>query len=89
MISEYDTLEKRCPKLGHLVHFKYCRICETGLACNRIIKCWQTSIEVERYMQQHFSESELQKIFAPPKPKMTSILELIQKAQELKDEKAG
>lgn len=32
-------------------------------------------------MKEHFSEQQIQTILTPPKPKMASLIELIQKAQ--------
>ena len=37
--------------------------------------------DVEDFMKRHYSEEELEKILSPPKPKVTTLIELIEKAK--------
>ncbi|MBT8763856.1 hypothetical protein KFV02_07915 [Desulfohalobiaceae bacterium Ax17] len=78
-----DHLEVRCPRLGHQVSFSYCRRENQGLPCYKMISCWQTYFPVESYLRQELDQEEWQKTFnSPPKPKILSLVELIEKAKE-------
>jgi hypothetical protein len=81
----FDTEPIYCRKLGHFLKFNYCRSERNGLPCARTIKCWTGKIPVSDYLEQNFNQSEIQYLFEPVIPKMTSIIELIQRAQALKD----
>ncbi|MBN1406207.1 MAG: hypothetical protein JW956_00375 [Calditrichaceae bacterium] len=84
-IHEYDAETIYCRKLGHHLKFDYCRREFNELPCSRIIKCWAERIPIHNFLSSHFSDKDLEKIFAPPVPKMTSLIELIQKAQALNE----
>ncbi len=94
MITDYDHLEIRCPLLGHPLNFSYCRSANSGRPCRKILDCWFDRFQVQEFVETHFPEGILEDIAAPPKPKMLSLFELMQKAQatrgeiETKDEKA-
>lgn len=75
--------------LGHDLHFSYCRQPGRDLPCSRIGDCWYETFDVEKFIRAVFTEDEVKQILAPPKPKMTSLIELIQQAKKAaeKDEK--
>ena len=81
MISDYDNLEKRCPLLGHQIKFQYCRSVNLGLPCKKIMDCWFQNLPIENFLKKYFSKEELETIFKPQKPKITSLIELINQAQ--------
>ena len=68
--------------LGHAVPFQYCRTASEAMPCRKIKDCWFEKLPVEAYMEEHFKPEELEKIFAPPAPKMSSLLDLIEKAKK-------
>jgi hypothetical protein len=81
-IEKYDSLEIRCRLLGHQVPFQYCRISNENLPCRRIMDCWWQRIDIETYLRQHFTPEELNhSVFAEPKPKIVSLIELIERAK--------
>ncbi|MEJ2542754.1 MAG: hypothetical protein P8Y99_01675 [Calditrichaceae bacterium] len=84
-INAYDAEAIYCRKLGHHLKFDYCRRESDELPCSRIAKCWAERIPIDDFLRSHFSDDDLDKIFAPPVPKITSLIELIQKAQALKE----
>ncbi len=84
MITEYDHLEIRCPMLGHPLNFFYCRSTDSNTPCRKIYNCWYQRFPIQHFMQAHFEPDDLDKITAPPKPKVLSLLELIEKAQMTK-----
>jgi hypothetical protein len=81
-IKEHDDRTIRCPMLGHELTFGYCRRPGRDLPCSRIFDCWHETFGVEDFIRDHYTEEQIQQILAPPKPKMTSLLELIQQAQK-------
>jgi len=78
-----DDLQRRCPRLGGPVAFKYCRLAGTDRrACWKIADCWWERFDVITYLKEILSETELKTLLeARPKPKMASILELIEQAR--------
>ncbi|NIS70609.1 MAG: hypothetical protein GTO12_17195 [Proteobacteria bacterium] len=85
MIEKHDDESIRCPKLGDAVTFKYCRIMNERLPCRWIAGCWQRRMDIHRFLADHYSKEELDRVFAPPKPKIESLLELIEKAKKAKE----
>jgi hypothetical protein len=77
-----DEREQRCPMLGHPVPFRYCRQLPEGRPCRLIIDCWQGRFDVVSLLQERYTPEEIGAILAPPKPKLTSIVELIERAKK-------
>jgi len=87
MIEEHDTLIIRCPQLGGEVPFKYCRTVNEDLPCRRIIICWEFRIEISKFLGEHYTIDQIQRALAPPpKTRIETILELIEKAKKIKEE---
>jgi len=83
-----DSFQIRCPRLGHQIHFAYCRQENMGLPCFKALDCWYIHFDVAHYLQQELSDTEWRESFAkPPTPKLISLAELIEKAQ--KQDKKG
>jgi len=78
----HDERLTRCPMLGHDVSFAYCRQTGSSMPCHKILDCWFEVFPVADFVREHYSTEQIQRIFAPPKPKMTSLVELIQQAQK-------
>jgi len=81
-IEEHDERNIRCRMLGHELTFGYCRRPGRDLPCSKIFDCWHETFAVEEFIHDHYTEEQIQQILAPPKPKMISLLELIQQAQK-------
>ena len=84
MITDYDKKEIRCPMLGHPLNFSYCRTTDGATPCRRIYNCWFERLPIQQFMQEHFPQDVLDKLAEPPKPKMLSLFELIEKAKQTK-----
>ncbi|MDH3390553.1 MAG: hypothetical protein OEL85_01995 [Desulfobulbaceae bacterium] len=83
-----DSLQIRCPRLGHQIHFAYCKKENMGLPCFKTLDCWHIHFRVVEYLQQELSPAEWQDAFEnPPTPKVLSLAELIEKAQKLAPKK--
>ncbi|HOA71884.1 MAG TPA: hypothetical protein PL151_15640 [Phycisphaerae bacterium] len=79
--SAHDARETYCRMLGHAVPFRYCRAVADGLPCRRVADCWYTQFDVTAWLTEHFTAEQIARITAPPPPKLTSILEIIQKVR--------
>ncbi|MFC1848952.1 hypothetical protein ACFL27_01975 [candidate division CSSED10-310 bacterium] len=77
----------RCPKLGGEVTFRYCRLEKNRLPCGWIIGCWQDRMDIKRFISENYTTEEQASIFAPPKPKILTLLEIIKQAQQVAEEK--
>ncbi len=76
-MKQYDSLEKRCPLLGHQIQFSYCRQSESEKPCYRILRCWSDSIPIYAYITEFFGSDEMQKLKQIPQNKICTIVELI------------
>ena len=77
----------RCPRLGHQITFTYCQVENQGLPCFKILDCWYEHFLVEEYLRKKMDPEQWKKIFqGPKKPKMVSLVELIEQAKERKKE---
>ena len=82
-----DNFEIRCPKLGHMICFAYCRSENKGLPCFKALDCWYGHFPVEEHLRLEMSPEQWEEIFnKPPKSKMVSLLELIEQAKKTKKE---
>jgi hypothetical protein len=84
----YGEREIRCPKLGGQVTFEYCRIEEQGRPCRRAIKCWTEYFDAEELFRDKLGTEECLNWFGqPPQPKVVTLVELIEKARKVLEEK--
>jgi hypothetical protein len=87
VIEEHDTLIIRCPILGGEVPFQYCRTINEDLPCRKIIICWEFRIEIGKFLGENYSFDQIQRALAPPtKTRIETILELVEKAKNIKEE---
>jgi len=84
LIEQHDEKTIRCPRVGGEVTFRFCRFENNMLPCRFIVGCWQGQMDIEAFLDEHYSEEELNRIFAPPKPKIESLVGLMEKAKKAK-----
>ena len=82
MIEQQDDKTIRCPRVGGEVNFRYCRFENNMLPCRWIVGCWQMHMDISKFLADHYSGEELDRIFAPPKPKIESLVDLIERAKK-------
>jgi len=83
-----DDFTIRCPRLGHQISFSYCRSENLGLPCFKVLDCWFEHFQVEDCLKRTLTAEEWEKAFVkPPKPKVSSLLELIEQAKKRSGEK--
>lgn len=81
-LDYYDKEEIRCPRVGGYVNFKFCRMENNFLPCRWVINCWSQRIEIQDFINEHYDKEDLEKIFQPPRPKMESLLDLVERAKK-------
>jgi hypothetical protein len=83
MGQEIEKKTRRCPRLGSPVPFSYCMECsDNHLPCWKVIDCWWELFDIKSYLKEHLSAENFQELVnQQPKEKVTSILELIEKAK--------
>ena len=81
--------ERHCPRLGHQILFSYCLAGgENGGPCWKIADCWWEIFDIVGYLKETFPEQTVTALMdARPKPKITSILELIEQAKQRNPDK--
>ena len=84
MSHKQDSLVRRCPRLGNPVPFNYCEICDDDQQpCFKILDCWWEHFDVVQYLKDNLSEDQFNRLTeARPKPKVTSLIELIEQARK-------
>ena len=84
MSSKQHKLVRRCPRLGNSVPFNYCEICgDDQQPCFKILDCWWEHFDVVQYLKDQLSEDQFNRLMqARPKPKVTSLLQLIEQAKK-------
>lgn len=78
----FDDKTAYCRTLGHYVPFRYCRTVNDEIPCRKIKDCWFEKLDIEQYISKSYSDSEQEQIFASPPDKISTLVDLIKKAQE-------
>jgi hypothetical protein len=79
-MDQRDNLEIYCRKLGHHLHFSYCRRENAGMPCAKAASCWQHRFDITGYLTMYYSEDN--SISAQPSnSKLTSILSIIEQVK--------
>lgn len=81
-ITDYDDISTRCPMLGHPVPFSYCRSLQAGMPCRKVLDCWYQQFDVQRFIEAVYTPEQIASFLGPPKPKISQIVELIEKAKK-------
>jgi hypothetical protein len=82
--SPYDDRQRYCPRLGHPVHFDYCRIGgDNQCPCFKVFDCWWEQFDVVGYFKQQLTAAEFKRVAGAPLPnKTTSLIDLIKQAKQ-------
>ena len=81
-VTSQDARRRRCPMLGHEVSFAYCRAPGRELPCRKVFDCWWETFDVESFVRAHFDEADIRRILASRQDKVSSLVELIEKAKK-------
>jgi hypothetical protein len=78
-----DDFDIRCPRLGQQISFSYCRRENKGVPCFKVLDCWHVHFLVEDLLRKELAPEEWRQAFeTPPKPKMVSLVEMIERAKK-------
>ena len=80
-LTAHDDLAGYCPKLGHEVTFRYCRMPAAPLPCRNIAGCWKRAFDVDAFLAGRLTAAQMEKMKAPPPDRASTLIELIQQAQ--------
>ena len=80
--DDFDCRECYCRILGHHLRFSYCRSCQEGFPCFKILDCWFEKFDVRKFIEDNYTTAEIEGFLQPPKPKMQTLMTLIRQAQE-------
>ncbi len=73
-----DSFQIRCARLGHQIHFSYCRKENFGLPCTRTLICWHPFFNVEGFLRQELTREQWRDSFEKPvKQKVLSLAEQV------------
>jgi hypothetical protein len=81
---EKETTDKqiRCPRLGDEITLSYCLKESGDLPCSRIVYCWTSCFDIISFLKEFLKPEELNNfINSRPKDKVSSLIELIEKAK--------
>lgn len=81
-LDTYDSRESYCRMLGHEVPFRYCRQVANDLPCRLTVDCWFTQFDSAAWLREHYTAEQIAQFTAPPKPKMATLLDLIERARK-------
>jgi hypothetical protein len=83
MGKNQNSMVRRCPRLGNPVSFDYCEVSgDHQQPCFKIVDCWWERFDVVRYLQDNLPEDQFIRLMqARPKPKVASLIELIEQAK--------
>lgn len=85
MDSKIKALERRCPRLGGQIRFDYCLAGENNQGpCFKIMDCWWERFDVYHYLEATLPPKQFDALLQkdPPKPKASSLVELIEAARQ-------
>ena len=88
--TSINNLERRCPRLGSKISFRYCLISgDDDNPCWKIFDCWWEQFDVESYLKANLPaevlEQLVEKAADQPKNKLTSIVEIAEQAKKRKN----
>jgi hypothetical protein len=89
MLTQHDALSRRCPMLGNEVPFSYCRQPGQEIPCRKIFDCWWETFDIKAFIASTYSEDVQTAILQPPKPKVLSLIEIIEQASRRNQPVAG
>jgi len=82
MINSHDQKETYCRMLGHTLSFNYCRTVNEELPCRKVLDCWFEIFPIQEFILKNYLKEEQKKIFAPPKPKLASLISILNNIQK-------
>jgi hypothetical protein len=90
-VHQIEEKERRCPRLGSVISFRYCMISGSdNLPCIKILDCWWETFDVESYLKEQMTDPTFKRLIkaAQAQPnKIGSIVEIANMARCKPDKK--
>ena len=79
-----DALQRRCPRLGSLIRFSYCRTPGEGeLPCDKVFDCWWEHFDVVAHLQRGLPHDAFDRLRSKTPPsKVCNLLDLVRQARQ-------
>lgn len=81
-MNRFDEHTLYCRSLGHHIKFKYCRTMAEGMPCSKIRDCNFEQLPIDDFLKEHYTYEEISAFLKPPKNRVFSILEIIDKVKK-------
>ena len=85
-MTQHDSRQRYCRMLGHSVPFRYCRSVSEALPCSKVLDCWFEMLPVQEFIENHYTEEERGRIFSPPKSRMETLEEIVNRIRKGSDQ---
>lgn len=79
MKTKHDEKTMRCRMLGQQIPFGYCRTCNNSIPCKKIYDCWFQAFDIEKFINEHYSQETIAKIKTPNQGRMSIIYDILKK----------
>ncbi len=66
--SARKPLARPCPRLGHIVRFRYCLRGDPARPCFKIRDCWWETFDIDAYLQDHLSPAQWEALLQAKPP---------------------
>ena len=83
MPQPFNKMRRRCPRLGSVVSFEYCRThASESPPCWKILDCWWEAFDVVGVLTDELGAEAVQRLAdSRPPPKTASLITLIEQAR--------
>ncbi|MBI5523285.1 MAG: hypothetical protein HY910_11695 [Desulfarculus sp.] len=71
-----------CPMLGQPLQFGYCRRAQEGLPCSRVTTCFAGRLDVEAFLEAHYTPEERARFLAPPPSRLQRVADALAQANQ-------
>jgi len=85
MLTDHDTLSAAAPCLATTCRFPTAAS-PARRSLRKIFDCWWETFDIQAFIANNYSEEIQKAIILPPKPKMLSLLEIIEQAGRRRSE---
>lgn len=85
--EEHDAkMHPRCPPLGGEVPFRHCRTLNRGVPCQRILGCWEGTIDVLAFLRGNYTLEELEPVFHPTPSRLEILFDTVDRVRRERGE---
>lgn len=71
--------ENYCRRLGHHVPLSYCMAPGQELFCGSFRDCWYARMDVDRFLEENYTDQQRKAALQPSPPKITGIMAVLER----------